>query len=452
MKLLTAMDALIGPLVLILILFHASYIKRKRSQTDPAYRYFFRGAIFKLVGTAGFCLIYLFYFKGGDTFDYHKSCTAMINLMFTDFGYFLDVMTESKVEYFSYFDSQTGYPNFRHFMDAQTFNVSRVLVFVELLCFNSYIATSILASYICYLGLWRVYLIFVRYFPDHSRELFFLSLCFPSVLFWSGGLSKEVIIMTLLGAVLWCVYRIFISEKRSLIHILWLLLAVFLIINIKPYIFIALFPAIVLWVSFKWLFRVKQYWLRAFLLPATLVTSLGMAFGIWQLTSSSLGEYSNVNSMLEKAVVSQQDLQNERYEGSSFNIGKFDATPSAVLAKFPQATFAGLFRPLLIEANNAVMLLSGLENLILIIMVLIALFRIGRSSRLMLSNELLIFCLIFSIIFAFAIGISTSNFGALVRFKIPLLPFFGGMLVILSYRPKTKEATPQPIQQLRQSA
>ena len=41
--------------------------------------------------------------------------------------------------------------------------------------------------------------------------------------------------------------------------------------------------------------------------------------------------------------------------------------------------------------------------------------------------------IIFSLFFAFAVGISTSNFGSLVRYRIPLLPFYVSSLVIIRY-------------------
>jgi hypothetical protein len=38
---------------------------------------------------------------------------------------------------------------------------------------------------------------------------------------------------------------------------------------------------------------------------------------------------------------------------------------------------------------------------------------------------------LFSITFAFSVGLTTSNFGALVRYKIPSIPFFLSSLIIL---------------------
>ena len=42
--------------------------------------------------------------------------------------------------------------------------------------------------------------------------------------------------------------------------------------------------------------------------------------------------------------------------------------------------------------------------------------------------------LIFSLVFAFAVGLSAYNFGALARFKIPALPFYFIALIILMDR------------------
>jgi hypothetical protein len=51
------------------------------------------------------------------------------------------------------------------------------------------------------------------------------------------------------------------------------------------------------------------------------------------------------------------------------------------------------------------------------------------------------FCFVFSLIFAFAVGISSYNFGALSRYKIPCLPFYAIALILIYYKnvPKGKK-------------
>jgi hypothetical protein len=64
---------------------------------------------------------------------------------------------------------------------------------------------------------------------------------------------------------------------------------------------------------------------------------------------------------------------------------------------------------------------------------LFLLFRLhpGKLFRMIGSDHYLLFAFIFSLIFSFSVGISTANFGALVRYKIPALPFFVSALLIL---------------------
>jgi hypothetical protein len=105
-----------------------------------------------------------------------------------------------------------------------------------------------------------------------------------------------------------------------------------------------------------------------------------------------------------------------------------------MLSKFPVATITGLFRPFLWESRNIVMVASGLENtLILLFVIYIFIRKPGRALVAIISNPLVLFCLIFSIFFAFSIAISTSNFGALVRLRIPMMPFFLSGLVLIEY-------------------
>ena len=71
------------------------------------------------------------------------------------------------------------------------------------------------------------------------------------------------------------------------------------------------------------------------------------------------------------------------------------------------------------------MVLSGIENTLIIALVIWVV--ISQPLLLLKSikgDAFLIFCVLFTIILGFGVGLSTSNFGALVRYKIPFLPFF----------------------------
>jgi hypothetical protein len=149
--------------------------------------------------------------------------------------------------------------------------------------------------------------------------------------------------------------------------------------------------------------------------------------------SGFLGDYS-LDNVLDKAVITQMDLKSDYYQGSSFDIGSFEPTVAGILSKMPAAINAALFRPYLWETYNLTMLMSGIENLVLLIFTIYLLIKLRFYNlfRLMFRHRILFFTVYFSVFFAFSVGLTTSNFGSLVRYKIPAIPFFLISLLIIS--------------------
>jgi len=108
----------------------------------------------------------------------------------------------------------------------------------------------------------------------------------------------------------------------------------------------------------------------------------------------------------------------------------------------PQAVIVSLFRPFLFEARNPVMLLSALEASFFLYLTIALLFRTGivKSFQLIASQPILTFCFIFSIVLAIGVGTNSGNFGTLVRYKIPLMPFYLSALFIMRQLQLTQKA------------
>lgn len=84
------------------------------------------------------------------------------------------------------------------------------------------------------------------------------------------------------------------------------------------------------------------------------------------------------------------------------------------------------------------MLLSALEGFAALILVLSALFYVFKNNSKLLINppSFVAVSLIFVVLFGTAIGMSTYNFGTLVRYKIPALPFFFAAFTTLFFDAK----------------
>jgi hypothetical protein len=107
-----------------------------------------------------------------------------------------------------------------------------------------------------------------------------------------------------------------------------------------------------------------------------------------------------------------------------------------MMSKLPAAVNVALFRPYLWESRKAIVLLNALEAFLFLFVTLKLLITIGpiRIWKAISSDPNIQFCLIFTLIFAFAVGISSGNFGALSRYRIPCLPTFALVLTLIYYK------------------
>jgi hypothetical protein len=133
---------------------------------------------------------------------------------------------------------------------------------------------------------------------------------------------------------------------------------------------------------------------------------------------------------------------------SSFSLGvEYDGSLGSLAKIAPAAINATLFRPYIWESKKISTLLSSLESLSLMIFFLFVLKTAGpvRFVKTIFKDPMILFCLLFSVLFAFFIGATTLNFGTLVRYKIPCMPFFVIALVLIHEynRPIKKPADAQ---------
>ncbi|MGQ0827000.1 MAG: hypothetical protein ACT4ON_01265 [Bacteroidota bacterium] len=425
-------DLLLAPIYLLIIYFIAGYIQKKNIGKNPLYKWYTKGLFAKIGGAIALCLIYQFYYVGGDTVNYFLTSKAISNLMWKDIEAFADMMLNGdSVEVRSSFDMNTGYPEFSGKVEIY---VSRLLVPLVLLGAHSFIATAISLAWLCYTGVWRLFLLFNQQFPSIEKKLSISILFIPSVVFWGSGLLKDTIALSAIGWYTYYFYSFFVQKRYSFSGATCILVASFLLISIKGYILFALIPGSIVWLSNERLKKVKNKIIRVVLGPFFIFG--GIAFGIFILTQMGdmLGVYA-IDKVLEKAVVSNIDQKQEYYGGNSFDIGDFDPSVQGVLGKAHLAISATLFRPFLWEARNPVMVLSGLENTYILLLTSLLLIKLKfLNFFVFISKEpLVLFSMLFALFFAFSVGLATSNFGSLVRLKVPCIPFFVSSLFVVKH-------------------
>lgn len=408
-----------------------------KMKQQPVYRYFGWGVFLKVTCSVIFCLIYIYYYQGGDTVAYYETSRALVNLGMKNMAAYIDVLTSpSTLAGYMTFDRDTGFPWPYMYFDSQTFFVAKLISPIVFVSFKSYLVTSVILSWLSFYGAWKFYLMMCRYFPGLERRLAYGVLFVPSVLFWGSGILKDTITFS---AVCWFIVGIdaaLMRPNRSRSAWLIVIAALYVLLSIKPYILYSLLPGTIIWIGISRVRRIQSKLVRVAFLPMVLVLSIVGGFAALSFMGGQMGKFA-VDKMLVTAAETQKDLKQDYYEGSSFDIGDFEPTIPGMMTKVPSAMAVGLFRPYIWEAKKLVLAASGLENLIYLLLVIFLGFKILSSPRVFFrilgDYPILTFLLCYTLFFSVMVGLSTSNFGALVRFKIPFMSCYVAFILVMHY-------------------
>ena len=425
-------DLILPVIYLIFILFFAHKFTINRIRKEPVYKYFMKGLLLKIFGAICLGLVYFFYYSGGDTVNYYNTACALVDVLFENPDTFL-YMYFGEPSFSEFYLINSNYDLVYWVNDSYAYFVSKCFVPIVLLCAKSYMASAAVTATLCYLGVWRLFVIFVREFPRLEKQFAWSILYVPSVIFWGSGIMKDSLTFSATCFYVHGFYWFFTQKRRSAKYIIALVLGSYLLLAVKPYILFALLPGSILWFVALRVAKIKNAFVKVMFAPTLLAVGVVIGVLVLQQLGDSLGNYS-VEKVIKTASQGQQDLKQSYYGGNAFNIGDYEPTVAGLMSVAHYAVFATLFRPTFFDVRNVVMGICAIENMFILgftIYLLIKL-KVYRFFSLVTTHPLLMFSFIFSIFFAFSVGVSISNFGALVRLKIPCIPFFLSSLVILN--------------------
>lgn len=383
----------------------------------------------KFFGAIALGVIYEFYYGGGDTFNYFTHGSRWIWEAFLEnpanaFKLIASSGENHMTETY-YYSSRIWY-----YSDVRSYFVVRLAGFFDIFTFHTYSATALFFAIFSFSGSWALFTSLLKRYPNQRKWLALAILFVPSVLFWGSGILKDSVTLGALGWATFGLFNAFYFRKRVGLNLVILVLSLYLIYQIKIYILIPFIFAAFVWLFSLNIKKVKNQIAR--ILVAPVFIALFVLSGYYAVGTISKDSLYSIDNIAKTAAITSYDI---RYgwgarmgEGSGFTIGKLDGTWQSMVSLFPAAVNASLFRPYLWEVGNPLMLMSALESLLAFFLM----FKALMSKRFMskFSDPFLIFCLAYTLLFAFAVGVSTSNFGTLMRYKIPMMPFFFSFLLI----------------------
>jgi ABC-type sulfate transport system permease component len=100
--------------------------------------------------------------------------------------------------------------------------------------------------------------------------------------------------------------------------------------------------------------------------------------------------------------------------------------------------FSTLFRPFLWESKKIIILFSALESFFMLLALFYVLSKVGILKFLgsIFSDPQIFFAFILTLLLSAVVGFTTFNFGTLVRYRLPVLPFYFFMLIAIYLKSK----------------
>lgn len=425
-------DLIITPIYFIILL-AAAYAVRPLVTNPQTKPYFIPGLLVKFIGAIAIGLVYQFYYSWGDTYTFFREARIIWNIFIQSPIEGLRIIfqdTNSVTDLFVYTNRLWT------FKSPNNFAMVRLLSFVNLFTFNTYSATALLLSTFSFSGSWAFFSSVSLKYPNVLKKLAIGILFIPSVVIWASGIFKDTITFASLMWLSWAIFNIIENKNGKIRHYSIAIVATYIIASIKVYILICFLPLAVLWFFLNKGASIKNVVLRLLVLPFLIVFAIFFGYLGAQQAGSTDEKYALENIATTAQVTAYDIAYYSGAGGSTYTLGQLDGSWSSMLKLMPQAINVSLFRPYLWEVNNPLMLLSAIESFFFTCLSLIVIFTKPYAIREMVSNPFILFCFGFSVIFAFSVGISTFNFGTLVRYKIPMMPFYALFLVLIDYRKK----------------
>jgi hypothetical protein len=382
--------------------------------------------LFALKVVVGFVFYYIYSYhytlrNTSDALKYFDDALVLHHTLGTNSTHYMQMLTgwhDNSPELNTYY---TQMYNWVKPWNYGLYNDNRVIIRANALCMllsnGNYYVHIIVFNFVSYVGLLYMYNFFKNWLSKYLNPLLIVAAVFltPSMLFWSSGVLKEPLLLLCMGLLLYNFYSLINTTKYSLAYLFNLmivLLCAYALAHIKVYILPCLAVLMLLMSIEKY---VVKYSLKL-IFPVLIISTL--------LIITVLHYAPPQYNLLEILRQKQFDFNNMALSykaGSYIAVPTFNGSIIGLVTMAPHAIYNTLFMPTLFHCNSAIMAINLIENWAIVAVCIYMLYYFDRPTKTLRYR--LFASLMFVFLLATIIGISTPVIGAIVRYKIPLLPF-----------------------------
>lgn len=355
----------------------------------------------------------------------------------------------------------------------------RINAVIMLFSFGNYAVHALVMLVLSFIGQFAFYKAFKFYFPKKEILLALITFVTPSVLFWTSGVLKEPIAMFLLGLFVYTYMKLFVERQIQIKYFFILIGSLFLFMILKPYILILVAIPLLIFVLVK-RFQIKRiglfYLAALFFLYGGAIVSLKLFFkkdvlntivvrqndfvslskggiffmhndkyvrleyhdsthyrlinkknNLFQLNRHSAFMYWNTHNLRD--TIYETNNKDTSYfnrvamcapSGSAIYIDRLQYTFSSFAKLIPQSFYNVLCKPFFYDSHSVFELMASVENFVFLIF---ACFCFIFKNKQSVDKNMVLLCLSIIVTGYILVGITTTVMGAIVRYKIPFVPF-----------------------------
>ena len=385
----------------------------RRIRHRPLARYYFSGLVLKMFSGVAIGLLYILYYRGGDTILFHEDGVRLSRALYEHPGQYFQILL---------YNSQANdiWGTLKLIDQPRAFFMAKIVSVLHVFTNGNYWVTGFYFSFFAYSGLWTLADKLATYFPWTRFGSIVAFIYFPSVVFWSSGITKEAVAIGLLTWIIAIYVPTF--AKGKIVHKRKVLLSIFLLFllwTLKYYyaavLIAVLTPTLILGIlksrsvgvhmKFQWQL---MYWISFFVWFVIIASFVHPNLRLDNITAVIVS-----NHDLFVSISSPEDL---------IHFQELEPSFLSFVKNLPIALWGGLFQPLPWEAGGFPKNIAAIEDLIVLIL---AGFGVISFARFNFSNNgILIFsALIYILVLASFLAFSTPNIGTLARYRSGFLPF-----------------------------
>jgi hypothetical protein len=409
-------------------LFYFLFSARRKNYTDPVLRYYHKQAFWiKVIAVLPFTLFNTV-LSPGDSFGlFYTEGANIYHLILGNPSAHLKWIYLPGADFDQTFLKNPW--NLGYLRAENNYMVVRIVTLLSFISFGKYLILNLFFSMIAFSGAWRLYRFFYEQYPHLHKQFAIAILYLPTFVFWTSGILKDPLCTGAIGWITYSLYEVFYKKKNLLTNFGILLLFGYLLYVLKVYILISYIPFFCVYLILKNVTLLKNRILRVVVVLGILVASMFTFTTVSQQLASTLVSYGgSEEGGITKSITVYQKAYSEQGDASSnFSLGvEFDGSISSLIKMAPMAIMATLYRPFIWESKKLTTLLSSFESLAIMMFTLIVFFKTGPVNfiKATIGDPVILYCILFALLFALFVGATTANFGSLVRYKIPCLPFY----------------------------